>query len=152
MYSFYIDNDDIKVFMNKLLIDDSFYSFELRSCEVKKDITFSIDGLINKNWYDEEIITDFINWSNVQPYIFNIIKGKKVPSYIKIVLGLNTNAVEKIHSNAKACFLNILFEDGKAGIVTGTAQKEFTLDKSVDAAWEDNVKKFFRKLQIRTIE
>jgi hypothetical protein len=148
MYSFYIDNDDIKIFMNKLLKDDTFNGFELRSCEIKKNIVITMDGRINKDWYDEDVENDYAPWMEIRHYIFDIIKGKRTPNYIKMILSLKKSAAEKIHNNAKACFLNILFEEGKVAVVTGTAQKEFSLDKSVDEAWEDSVKKFFKKMKI----
>lgn len=148
MYSFYVDGDDIKIFMNKLLKEDFFNSFELRSCEIKKNIFISIDGKLNKGWYNEEPVNDYSSWAETRPYIFEFIKGKKTPENIRLILSLNNSASEKIHTNAKACFLNILFEEGKIAVVTGTAQKEFSLDKSVDEAWEDNVRKFFKKMGI----
>lgn len=148
MYSFYIDGKDIKVFMNKLLKEDFFNSFELRSCEIKKNIFLTIDGKLNKKWYKDKPANDYSCWAEARPYIFDFIKGKKAPEHIKLILSLNSSALGKIHRNAKACFLNILFEEGKVAIVTGTAQKEFSLDKGVDDAWEDNVKKFFKKMGI----
>lgn len=148
MYSFYIDGEDIKIFMNKLLKEDSFKGFELRSCELKKDIVITIDGRLDKSWYDEEPDRDYISWNDAKKYVFDFIKGKRTPKFMKIILSLNSLAASKIHNNAKACFLNIIFEEGKVAVATGTAQKEFSLDKSVDMAWEDSVKIFFRRLGV----
>lgn len=148
MYSFYIDGDDIKVFMNKLLKEDTFNGFELRVCEIKKNVFISVDGRLNKKWYAEEIKREYTTWSEIRPNIFEFIKGKKAPESIKLVLSLNKNAVEKIHNNLRSCFLNINFEGGIITVVTGTDQKEFSLDKSHNDAWEDSVKRFFKKLGI----
>lgn len=148
MYSFFIDGEDIKIFMNKLLKENSFSGFDLRSCEIKKDIFISFDGRLNKSFFDEEIEEDYCNWENAKHYIYDSIKGKKQPESIKLILSLNKNALEKIHKNAKACFLNIVFEEGKVAVATGTAQREFSLDKSLDDAWEDSVKRFFNKMNI----
>lgn len=146
MYSFYIDGSDIKIFMNCLLKEETFKGFDLRSCEIKKNVFISIDGKLNKKWYDEEIEKDYISWEKIKPAVFEHIKGKKTPESMKLVLSVSNP--DKIHSNAKACFLNILYEEDKVAVVTGTAQKEFSMDKSLDDVWEDNIKRFFKKMKI----
>lgn len=148
MYSFYIDGDDIKKFMNIFLKEDKFDKFEVRSCELTTIVTFDIDCKLNKDWFDEEITRDYCKWKELKPYIFELIKGKKKPKSMKFVMALASKAVEKIHPNAQACFINIVFEENKIGVVTGTAQKEFSLDKSLELAWGEKIREFFEKLEI----
>lgn len=148
MYSFYIDGSDVKLFMNKLLRGDDFNSFNMVSCDVVKNVTVTIDGRVTKDWYDEKVENKFEKWENVRGYIFDIIKGKKSPKKIKLVLSLDESIIEKIHKNAKSCSLKIEFADNKVNVLTGVMQKEFSLDKSLDDNWDQSVKKFFKKLEI----
>ncbi len=148
MYSFYIDGNDTKTFMNELIKGGSFDKFEVRGCDITTFVTYSIDGKLNKSWYDENTERFFCTWKELKPYIYNIIKGNKKPRSMKIVLSLSEKAAAKIHPNGKACFINIVFEEDRTAVVTGTAQIEFSLDKSLDEAWEKKVKDFFNKLGI----
>jgi hypothetical protein len=42
----------------------------------------------------------------------------------------------------------MVFENGKITFTTGTAQKNFSMDKSLDEVWENKVKEIFNKLGI----
>ncbi|MDO4300722.1 MAG: DUF5721 family protein [Clostridia bacterium] len=148
MYSFYIDGDDIKKFMNIFLKEDKFDKFEVRNCQLTTLVTFEIDCKLNKDWFDGEIIRDYCKWKELKPYIFELIKGKKKPKSMKFVMALSAKAAEKIHPNAQVCFINIVFEEDKIGVVTGTAQKEFNLDKSLELIWGERIREFFEKLEI----
>ena len=45
-------------------------------------------------------------------------------------------------------FLNLNYEKDSLTCTSGTSVKFFTLDKSLDHAWEENLEKFFRQKQI----
>ncbi len=147
MYSFYIDGNDIKKFMNMLLKDDKFDKFEVRSCTAATFVTFDIDCRLIKD-EDGESERLYCRWGELRPYVYELIKGKKKPRSIRIVMAFSGRMAEKVHENAQACFLNIVFEEDKVAIVTGTAQKTFSLDKSLENEWGERIKGFFDKLGI----
>jgi hypothetical protein len=64
------------------------------------------------------------------------------------VFALDDAAIEQLHPNAKAAFINMVFENGKITFTTGTAQKNFSMDKGLDEVWENKVKEMFNKLGI----
>lgn len=148
MYSFYINGEDVKKFMNLFLKDDKFDKFEVRSCDITTFVEYSIDCLLNKSWFDEAPQRDYCLWSELRPYIFGLIKGKKKPKSMKFVMALSHKAAAKIHPNALACFINITFEEDKITVITGTAQKEFSLDKSLELNWGDRIRNFFDNMNI----
>ncbi len=148
MYSFYIDTDEIRSFMNELIKKDTFDKFEVRSCDITTFVTYNIDCRLNREWYGSDTTRFFCKWEELRPYVYNIIKGSKKPKSMKIVMAIGEKAAAKIHPNGKACFINIVFEEERVAVVTGTAQIEFSLDKSLDAAWDDKVKEIFKKLGI----
>jgi hypothetical protein len=77
----------------------------------------------------------------VRPLAYEIIKQLTKPSYVKIIFA-QKNPTE-IHANAKALFLNILYENDSVTFTTACAQKEFAMDKTLDQAWDDFMRNFF---------
>ena len=147
MLALSIANDDLKNFMGKLLKEETFDTFEVRSAEISMHFNIEINGLLNKSLFPEGEIPErnYILWEEVRPLVFDFIKGKVRPKSIKIVLSLPPAEVEKLHKNASAYFINILFENDSIMITTAASEKVFSMDKSVISAFNDYVKDFFDK-------
>ena len=144
MLVFSIEKDEIKNFMNKLLIEEAFDRLEVRIFEVETIVKYEIAGNINKDYILEGENRHFVKWKELKPYIRSIIKGDKKPKYMKMVFSLEENSVLNLCENAKAMFLNINYSNDEI-IATGTSQKIFSLTKMEDKIWEDAVLKFFYK-------
>ncbi len=152
MYAFSLDGDDIKKFMNCLLREESFDIFRVHSCEITTFCSFKIDGTPNKEFFDEGKAPDKkCPWSLLRPVVFGLIKGKKLPKVFKLVLAVPSDKLPLLHDNLEEAFLNISYEAGKILFTTGTLQKEFRLDKQHDAAYENYIKKLFKKLGLTAI-
>ena len=144
MYSFYIDGEDIKKFVNLLLKENTCDKFEIRNCEISTFVNFEIDCKLNKDYLElfqeeEEIKREFCLWKELRPKIYEIIKGKIKPSKMKFVFSASESFTKKFHENAKALFLNILFDNNKILVVTGTSQTYFSLDNSLEILWENKI-------------
>jgi hypothetical protein len=148
MLAFYCEGEDVKKFMGLLLTGHTFDRMQLRTAEVVTRVSFTVDGRFNKEFDGVETERAYCLWGEVRQNMFDLIKGKHLPKTLKLVLALDDEAVEALHKNARAAFLNISFENGKVTFTTGTAQREFAMDKSLDAAWEDKVRLMFTKLGI----
>jgi hypothetical protein len=148
MLAFYCDGDDIKKFMALVLSGNAFDRLQLRSGELMTRARFEIDGRLNKDFDGIETERAYCLWGEVRHNVFDLIKGKKLPKYIKLVFALDDAAIEQLHPNAKAAFINMVFENGKITFTTGTAQKNFSMDKGLDEIWENKVKEMFNKLGI----
>ncbi|MBR1568938.1 MAG: hypothetical protein IJ648_08215, partial [Lachnospiraceae bacterium] len=119
--------------------------------------TYIIDGHINKEFYDSDDAhteTDRIYqyWEECKPIAFQMIKGRQIPLGIKIVFMLAPENIEKfLEQNnlpytleqVKGLYLNIRYEYNKLHISSGTILSVFTLDKTLDRAWEDTLTSFF---------
>lgn len=151
VYNFNIEPSQIKLFMNKLLIENSFDDFELRECTIATKATFSIDGKFNKDW-DENENKVFCNWSEIRPLAFEIIKGKQKPLYMKYVFAYSDEKALTFHPNAKACFVNIIFKNDVVTVSTGTAQIEFSMNHDLDEVWDSFVSEFFKALGITEVK
>lgn len=150
---------DVKTFMSSLLVHSVFDQFLLCELDITTFTHFHLSGNLNKEWYlTEEIESlegrNYSLWSEIKPYAFQIMKGNKTPYSFKIVLQLgkeNTqNIIEKNGLNynleeMNGLFLNIRYEQNILHLITGTSQKTFTLDKSVEHVWDVYVKSFLKQ-------
>lgn len=154
--------EDKKRFTSELFVGELFDRFLLREADIVTFNAFSVDGLIRHGYYTEAELEEgrveaYSFWSAVKPFCFSLIKGKKLPESFLIVLQQPPSAVERfLAANSlpmkaeqiKGLYLNIRYEDGELICVTGTSVDFFTLDKSLDRAWDEAVVDYFRGRQI----
>jgi hypothetical protein len=153
-----VSADDIKLFMNQLLKENLFDNFEVRGTDIVSFTHFNISAQKISDTYvkeaaddssDEAVLiaekTKYCKWSEIKPYIFNIIKGNVRPKNIKIIFSLDSESALKLHDNAAAMYLNLNFNGETINFTTAVAQKRFALDKSLDAVWEEYVIAFFKE-------
>lgn len=146
--------------MSKLLISDMFDKFLLSEAVISTYNTFTIDGHINKDFYTSEELeeSDFQSlryiscWETLKPICFDLIKGKKTPVSFKFVFLLAPSNIKKILEkenialsvdDINALALNIKYDNGIVTCTSGTSIRVFSLDKSLENAWDDMIKKFF---------
>jgi len=125
---------DVKDFMGKLLKTDTFDAFELHSFCLHNYAVFEINKLP-----DEPVVL----WAKLRPYAFEMVKGNKLPSYMKVVLARP--------KNEDTMFLNIVFDEGKITITSGMGQKVFSMDKSIYRSWNEYIIEFLQKKGIAFI-
>jgi hypothetical protein len=147
---------DRNKFMQHLLIKDTFNHFLVCEGEISTATTFFINGRVNKTFFSSEELTsyndDFVLWENVKNVCFEIIKGKKVPTKIKLVFSLSKSKYPDVISKSQThwvpsdiggLYIHILYENGDINIITGTSLNTFSMDKSLDQYWDSMVISFF---------
>lgn len=150
--------------MGKLLASEAFDSFLTEEASISTYNTFLIDGHQNKDfytneeWEDKEIRPyDFTEWKQIRSICYSLIKGKKTPSAFKFILHLIPDYVPSILKSedtavtpqqVKALVLTIKYDGTTLTLITGTAFHTFIMDKSVDALWDNAIKKFLDKREI----
>jgi len=158
MYVFYISGEEVKNFMNKILRENYFDDFQVRTVEIHSFVRLAIDGKFDENFikeekgesFDENLF--FSDWGRVRRYVFDFVKGKVKPSYMKFVFSAPDELLCKISENAAALFLNFTFEKDRVVCTTGTSQKKFELNRELDLAWEEYVRAFFKNIQITVVD
>ncbi len=151
---------EIKECMTKLLMSEVFDPFYFIEGEVTTFSTFTMDGHLKKEFFDTDVAPDreFALWKEVREYCFSLIKGKRTPLNFKFVLGLSNSNIEKFllqqeldfrPNDVRGLYINFKFDGQKLRCVTGTAMNTFTLDKSLDQAWDMMVQKFFTQKEIK---
>ena len=139
-----ITEPELNIFMARLFKEDTFDAFELRGLEVATFTNFQVSGELDPSFDDDTADTAaHCTWGRVKPFAVSFIKGKKRPNSIKITLGYPFENTAQVHPNAAALFLNINYEHGELHVTTASSQRNFSLDKSVEGAWDDYVNAFF---------
>lgn len=141
--------NDIKGFMFQMLKKTTFDSFQVRDIKITTFTTFEINCDINKDFYENtESAPEHCLWKDLKPFVFEIIKGKKLPKLMKIVFAADNSLTEKISGDASVFYINAVFENNELFLTSGCGMKKFTLDKSAEFLWDDYVTKFLSKNEI----
>ena len=133
------------LFMSCLLKQDIFDFFEVREVTLHTSYKLHLDGKRNMDFYEShelETLSEYLPWSQVRPSIFELIKGKKSPTYFKIILSTSPESTQEISTEASTFFLNITYKDGAISCITGTAYSSFSLDKTPEQTWDNKITKF----------
>ncbi|MCL2360713.1 MAG: DUF5721 family protein [Defluviitaleaceae bacterium] len=150
MIAVQMDPAGVKDFMNRLLREDILDSFEVRGVEMTIGTRISIDGNLVTQSEDEnqEKPQGYTTWEALRPLLFAIIKTGAKPKQIKIIFSYKADGAKEIHPNAAALFLNMVYENDIVNFTTATAQKEFSLEKSLDDSWDEWVRVLFNEKNI----
>lgn len=138
--------------MKHLLLTETFDHFLFIEGEITTFNTFTIDGYLHKDFFEEEPPLSFSFWKHLREFCFSIIKGKRTPLQFKFVFSLSPENIAKLISqnelnfhpqDVQGLYLNLRFNGTDLQCITGTSLKTFTLDKSLEQAWDKMVQKFF---------
>lgn len=140
---------DIKPFMQLLFQTEQLNDYEFVSADIRTDMTYSLDGHINRSFFSEEELVQHsltqrshLTWSIAREKVFTLIKGKRTPSLLKIVLRASVPEMKNLISSTNSSlnsndidgiFLNIIFQENKLNVICGISYKIFTMDKELES-------------------
>ncbi|MCL2499405.1 MAG: DUF5721 family protein [Defluviitaleaceae bacterium] len=150
MLSLAIDTTAVKEFMNRLLREDGFDFFAVRNVELTLATFISVSGKLENENGDENKSIRYTTWGDIRSLVYDLIKRGTKPKLIKIIF--SHPAPVEVHTNAAALFVNLTYEGDRVSFTTATAQREFALDKTLDAAWDDWMRKCFVKLNVNVTD
>jgi hypothetical protein len=155
---------EVKDFMNKLLCTETFDNFLAQEIVISGCCTWNFDGRISGGFYSEEEMEEngltglpYIPFGQVRNHCFNLIKGKRQPSFFKFVFLLSPSnlrrTLEQTHAafspdDITGCFCNLKFQNGKLLLTTGISYRIFSTDKSFEHEWDSLVKRFLSNHEI----
>ena len=156
MIALTLDESDVRGFMNSLLKEGLFDFFDVRMVEMTSLTRVEISGVLDdggKNGQEVESgkpspKASYANWGQLRPLVVEIIKNHGMPRHMKIVFSLDTVSTVDFYPNASALFLNLLYENSMVNFTSATAEKQFSLDKTLDEMWGNYIKSFFGKCNI----
>jgi len=134
---------DIKSFMNLLFADTAFDSFFFVEGDINVAIDYHLDGRVNMNFFTEEELEnlrmeEFISWKDIKDNVRYIIRGKRLPVSLKLVL-------KKPGAGDITYILNIRFDNNSLMLITGVSHTVFTTDRTGEKEWDDNMCSFLKK-------
>ena len=149
---------EIKDFTSHLLLKDTFDSFYFIEGEIVTFNTFRIDGFIQKDFFDIDTdLPEYSYWKNIREYCFSLIRGKRTPLSFRFVFSLSPRNIVRLieqHNLAldpdeiQGLYLNIRFDGKSLACVTGSSFKTFSMDKTLEHAWDEMVEKFLRQKEL----
>ena len=151
-------------FMTKLLSGRSFDSFLLEEASLSMQVTWHLDGRINKKFYTDEEWEDpevhpypLVSWSEVRSRLRELIRGKKAPASLSIILQARPETVESLLKGAGypnltesvgGMALNVRYDGSEATLVSAISLKSFTMDKNADRIWDETVERYLASNEI----
>ena len=151
-------------FMGKLLKGENFDGFLLKEGFLRTSMEYRFQGRIFPDYFDTEEQKqhqeEYTFWGEVKPFVFELVKGKRTPLAFSFTLLLTKNDTTELLArrslnmgeDSPSLFLQIRFEHGTGRIITGTARNTFTLDKSLDEAWDEEVRMIFKAMELAVEE
>ena len=151
---------DIKPFMQLLFQTTILDNYQFVSASILTDMSYNLDGHINHAFFNEDdFVTSDINtqtylpWSIAKEKVFLLIKGKKTPSQLKIVLKFNEeNTLQLLNTTKSALnpndidgmFLNIIFQEKDLNVICGISYQIFTMEKALESEFTDQIIQLFK--------
>ena len=150
-------------FMGKLLKGETFDGFLLKEGFLRTNIEYRFQGQLFAEYFDTEeqakLEEKYVYWGELRPTVFELIKGKRTPLAFSFTLLLTKNDTTQllarrqvnVGEDSPSLFLQIRFEHGTGHMVTGTARNVFTLDKSLEEAWDEEIRQLMKAMEL-TVE
>lgn len=155
---------NVKDFMNKLLLQDTFDRFLVSEASVTTFAAFSIDGQLHADFYDPETPEGKaaegrrqVTWQEIRPFCYFIIRGRRTPLAFKFVFQLPESETALLLARAGlnlepgdvfGLFLNCQYHGDTLTLTTGSSLRIFTRDKSLDHAWDSMLEEFLRNQEL----
>ena len=150
----------VKEFIQAFLCSELFDDFYLSEGQITTFNTYHIDGHFKKEFFQDLKETDdmpdreYSFWKENRSFCFDLIKGKRVPLQFKFVLLLSPSQLAALlaqeslafsPADISGCFFNITYRDGQLTCTSGTALTAFSLDKSLEEAWDKSLSQFLNR-------
>ena len=153
---------DIKNFMAGMLTGNMFDKFYLCDGEIQTFTEFPLGGYLNRPYFDSEEWENLEGrklclWSEMKPFVFQLIRGHKLPVRFKFVFQLsreNTVWLLEKHrlpvreEDIGGLFMNITYEHQKLVCTSGVSYKTFIMDKTLEQCWDETVCQYFKQNHI----
>lgn len=153
---------NIKNFMNTLLLQDTFDHFLVSEATITTFTTFSVSGDLRKEFFDPDSAETEqyqnrtqVTWKEIRSFCLSVIKGKRTPLSFKFVFLLPAERMQQILSECDSplqpedvfgLFFNCQYQNEQLTVTTGSSFRVFTLDRSLDQAWDKRMNAFLEKL------
>ncbi len=154
----------VKDFMNTLLKSDTFDRCLLQEPTISCAASNVIDGHISSQFYTEDELYALgiagyciLPFSMLRNNCFDLMKGKKTPSYFKFIFLLSPKNLEQTLASVSTSYtsddisgmyLNLKYQNQLLTLTTGVSYRIFSPDKSLETGWDKLVLRFLSQHEI----
>lgn len=140
-----------KEFMQKFLMTEAFADFLLVEAKIDTFVSYVIDGYVRREFYSREErelqkLPEFAAWESVRPQVVQIIKGKRTPLMMRLMLAYEPGKAkaclteEEETADSVSFVKNLLctvkYESGVITLTGGISYQGFTMDKNPEKCWD----------------
>lgn len=155
--------NDVKNFMNQLLIGQTFDDFSLVEASITTFSCFTIDGTLRRDFFDSDSkqlssqSAPYCPWKELKSYCYSIIRGKLPPLHFRIIFQLSPCQLNQIHPafsdaivvpSVRGLNLNLQYKNHELFCTSGISSDSFLLDKSPELTWDSFITDYFITHQI----
>lgn len=138
--------EEVKPFMAQLLLQETFDKFCVSVAEIRTIVPITIKGTMSHDWLSPEDAEkykelEYIPWKLLRPVVFELIKGKQTPDFLKIQFVYYSE-------NGDCSGLRVQFEAGTLTCLSTYTPAEFSLDRNAETFWDENCQAFLKKHEI----
>ena len=138
--------EEVKPFMAQLLLQETFDKFCVSVAEIRTIAPITIKGTMSHDWLSPEDAEkykelEYIPWKLLRPVVFELIKGKQTPDFLKIQFVYYSE-------NGDCGGLRVQFEAGTLTCLSTYTPAEFSLDRNAETFWDENCQAFLKKHEI----
>ena len=138
--------EEVKPFMAQLLLQETFHKFCVSVAEIRTIVPITIKGTMSHDWLSPEDAEkykelEYIPWKLLRPVVFELIKGKQTPDFLKIQFVYYSE-------NGDCGGLRVQFEAGTLTCLSTYTPAEFSLDRNAETFWDENCQAFLKKHEI----
>lgn len=151
-------------FMNLLLSDKVFDSFSVNKVTIRTIADFFVDGKRNREWC-EECDGEYVYWQELKDFVFERIKGKRKPEFLKTELLVDREGLFSIFPDIREetkdfpdCMVNSFRLNFKyeapvggqefLGMTTGVSYDSFCMDRRWEQYWDEKAVEFLKGLSL----
>lgn len=138
--------EEVKPFMAQLLLQETFDKFCVSVAEIRTIVPITIKGTMSHDWLSPEDAEkykelEYIPWKLLRPVVFELIKGKQTPDFLKIQFVYYSE-------NGDCGGLRVQFEAGTLTCLSTYTPAKFSLDRNAETFWDENCQAFLKKHEI----
>lgn len=154
-----LDINDIKQFMNQLLLGHLFDQFLFVEGTITTSYTVTLDGHLQRDFFSADELEllhlddrTYVYWSEIQPLCLQIIRGKKTPLNFQFILSLSKEDIQEViqlsglnipESSVQGLYLHLRFHGKELKLVTGCSLSFFSLDRTLEHTFDHWVQHLF---------
>lgn len=150
---------NVKEVMAHILMKDTFDEFLVSEVKILGKANLFLTGKPAEGFFPEEALDEsgYVAYKELRSICFDMIKGEKTPDSFTFMFLLKRSEVENLIEDCDSTLqpqdvesLSVLvrFKDGELSFTTGSALRIFTMDKSLNMAWDQWLERFMDKCGI----